>query len=387
MSASVVKQMRAGEYSFDQIETLLQQRRHVLEFIQRVEKAAVQDPRAPLVLTISKPYSQSPSETVIASAGSTTAPAVQQAERGNLPMTPAGTPANTAASSVSVTPEKRDKTWWTFVCNFKVCHACRPFFQDRVPMSFDTVLNGEVPAVTEKEIIKLPFLDPDVVRNLGTRQPPALAEAADQDPQTTHDTIRQGDGYGEESSEDWTPTSTSNSEAESLLLLDGDDLYPCPGSGICPAWSEFEGCAYDRGFDDGKRALHHGFTPEDESEQAPTGHTYSRLRRTRGTILSSGSSSSAGSSISLPDPRTEPLTPTTPAHPLYSLTLGGKASKAATICGVTDADARHPYGFARSRLPGKDSNSSLGSEVEVEGGGALTEEAVESGMPDIVTSD
>jgi hypothetical protein len=39
-----------------------------------------------------------------------------------------------------------------------------------------------------------------------------------------------------------------------------------------------------------------------------------------------------------------------------------------------------------SNMSGRDSRQSFGSEVEVEGGVALTEEAVETGLPDILTS-
>ena len=389
MSLSVVKQMRVGEYSFDQIETLLQQRQHVIDVIRKAESSsALSSPLLPMTSTL---RSQPPSESVIASVGTIAAPAVQENNKDLLPMTPAGTPTNTPADSVSTTPTKTNKSVRKLTCNFQVCHACRPFFQDRISLSFDTVLNSEVPALTDDEILKLPILDASMVRNLGVRLPPKPAPLDIQSHEGMNIAAHQGDGYADESSEDWTPTSTSNSEASSSLLQDTNDLYPCPGSGICPVWNESEGCAYENGFDDGKRAIHHGFAADQEFEHASNAHPYGYLRRTRDKITGTpGGTSSTGSSISLPELRTEPLTPTTPSDPALSFALEGKlgkAGKAATVCGVTFDDRRHKYGFGKSGIAGKDSNSSLGSEVEVEGGVALTEEAVESGMPDIVTRD
>lgn len=112
MSASVVRQMRAGEYSYEQIEILLAQRRHVKEVIRQAETVG---------LGIS--------------------PAVLQA--GNaLVMTPAGTPYNTPAGSASSSPTKKPVRIPR--CTYQVCHACRPFFQDRLPMNVESVLNGEI---------------------------------------------------------------------------------------------------------------------------------------------------------------------------------------------------------------------------------------------------
>ena len=383
-STSVIKQMRDGEYSFDQMETLLQQRRHVIDVIKRAESGpSVQSTPPSPQGSASK--SHLPSENAITSVGVTAAPTVQQVGVSSLPMTPAGTPANTPAESASNTPTKKIKTVKKSTCNFQVCHACRPFLRDRLPMSFEPVLNNEMPAVTEDEIAKLPFLDPGVTRNLGLRQ--GLQDlSAIQTEGCPNIAMHQADGYGEETSTDWTPTTTSDSQGESDSLEDAEDPFPCPGAGICPLFSPIQGCAYDNGFDDGQRATNHGFIPDQDVE------SYNRLRHIRGSITSTpGGTSSTGSSISLPDPETAPLTPATPSDTSFGPALMGsfgKSGKAPTVCGVMREDRKSTYGFSRVHgVSGKDSNSSLGSEVEVDGGVALTEEAVGTGLPDIFTTE
>lgn len=41
----------------------------------------------------------------------------------------------------------QEKTWLPVVeCQFKVCHHCRPGFEERSFLSLDAVANGEIPA-------------------------------------------------------------------------------------------------------------------------------------------------------------------------------------------------------------------------------------------------
>ena len=84
MSASVIKQMRAGEYNADQVEILLQQRRQVIELIRRSEGTSKTS-------SSKSSTSQAPPENVIASVGAIAAPAVQQIGAPSMPMSPAGT--------------------------------------------------------------------------------------------------------------------------------------------------------------------------------------------------------------------------------------------------------------------------------------------------------
>jgi hypothetical protein len=243
-------------------------------------------------------------------------------------------------------------------------------------MGFEPALNNELPAVTESEISKLPILDPSIVRNLGLRQPPkALQPIQTQD--ITDANMHQGDG-NEDESEDWTPSSATSS---AYYSDDGDDPYPCPGPGICPVTNGSGLCAYDAGFDDGKRAYHHGFA-------ALLPQATARLHRVHANVsISPVGTSSTGSSISLPEPKTEPLTPPTPNSLPFEMQLSSKLRKAGNAP-IFSGPVTGEEGEVRpgSRSASTDSSSSsVGSEVEVEGGVALTEEAVESGRPDIAT--
>ena len=116
----------------------------------------------------------------------------------------------------------------------------------------------------------------------------------------------------------------------------------------------------------------------------------SRLRRVHGSVSGTpGGSVSTASSVSLPTPSAVPLTPITPTDECFEdalmMRMKKKPGKAATISGpFLDAKPRKRLGFG---LRGRESHSSLGSEVEVEGGVALTEEAVRAGIPDILTDD
>lgn len=359
MSRSVVQQMRHAEYSYDQMETLLEQRRKVLEVIKRTE------------YLVSRPYPGYDHDFPIASVG-VAAPAAQQFNVDQLPMSPAETPDNTSAQSVATSPVKTKKAK-KLICNFQVCHACRPFLRDRVPMSFEPALNSELPAVTESEIAELSIIDPAIVRNIGLGQPRKVLEHL-QTQDITEANMHQADGNEDEST-DWTPTTATSSACYSD---DDDDPYPCPGAGQCPVANDTGVCAYDIGFDDGKRAYNHGFGPL--LPQAS-----SSLPRVRAN-LSIGTSSN-GSSISLPDPKTEPLTPPTPSSMPFELQLSSKrrgTGNSPTLAGL-GIDAKDSDRSASRSASSDSNNSSVGSEVEVEGGVALTEEAVESGTPDIAT--
>lgn len=334
MSASIIRQMRAGEYCYEQMETLLAQRRRVKEVIRQAEGT-------------------------IPAAGLGIAPAVQQVAPSLLPMTPAGTPYNSASNSPKKSPKKSK-------CNFQVCHACRPCIQDRLPMSVESVLYNEIPPVTEAEMAKLPVLNSNIMRNIGLLESPPESTMLHSQQE---DVIRPPEGNVSEESTPTTATSSWSVSTEDLVA-DGDPT-PCPGT------------------------ADHRFAPEDGADHPDRpSPSYRRIHRMRGSVTNTPSgSSSTGSSVSLPDALTAPLTPVTPSDPRFGFSFlgesrfGKKAGRAATICGdMSDERKRgreyHPFGIF-----GRDSNSSFGSEVEVEGGLALTEEAVETGMPDIGTDD
>ncbi|KAF2774072.1 hypothetical protein EJ03DRAFT_379812 [Teratosphaeria nubilosa] len=376
MSTGVIKGIRKGDYTTDQARRLIDQKKHL-----RATIRSTQSPHGTSAVPDLPPAGD-----IIASVGSTIpdlAPAVQASpQTGDLTSTSDSSVAAPQNGKSSRGSKKQHQS-----CHFQVCHTCRPFFTERLPMSFERMLSGKVPAITEDEITRLPMMKPSIVRNLGLRQAPLPPPPANRSP-GYNSAMHQTDGYDGDS---WssTPTSATNSETD-FDQLEFADPYPCPGPGLCPVWSQYSGCAYENGFDDGLRALSHGFDPEPQTEFDPV----ARQKAIRNLMSdTSGCATAGGSSVSLPLLDTAPLTPVSHEQWLLEdmlmyIKLGRTRGKAKTICaGLTEAKTRPgrfaiPLGLA---FGGKDSSSSLGSEVEVDGGVALTEEAVESGIPDIVT--
>jgi len=418
MSASVTRGIRGGAYSLEEVQTLIEQKMHLLSTIRQTEDGG--DGTSP-----NGWLKRSLAETALASLGTASAPSTQQ----QLPMSPAGTPENTPAASRLPTPrsspkfpnqlQQQPRPQRQPPCTLQVCHPCRPFLRDRVYVSFEAILSGTVPALTESEISRLPLINPGVfhstTRASQTPPSPTVARADEED-----DDIA--------SSSTWT-----SSDSEALV-----DPYPCPGPSSCGVFSRYSGCAYEKtGFDDGLRALNHGFgpgpetrvgmtttmtpersirsqqeTPGDASSSCSSGslprfdedglHVFRPaapetclprvtamltpercLRSREGTLGRCASSSTASSSSSLP----APLTPLKTGvgemffDEAWNLRLalsstGGK--KARSFC------VGEPPG--RRRLTGTllaPRRGSLGSEVEVSGGVALTEEGLGLGLPDI----
>lgn len=332
--------------------------------------------------------SHEPSGDIVATVGSSSAAARPSLVKptppyGNGPATPTTKRASTPTS---------DK------CNYMCCHACRPYMHDRVYVSLDTVLKREQPSVTVEETETLRILDARVLRDLKVEPlevSPFHYFGMTRSEGSVDLTLQQRDGAN--SGEiDWTPTTDDSS---SIYDDDNEELngtaFPCPGPGICPVYSRNSGCAYDVGFDDGQRAINHSFAmaadsgaDRDEEHLTPDRAKY-RLRRIDGSIDMQSTPlgrSSTTSSISLPTPTTMPLTPITPVEESFEDVLAGKLSKpgkAATVCGALSPTLGKSRLSVGTELSGKTSKSSLGSELEVEGGVALTEGAVESRLPDI----
>ncbi|KAF2161359.1 hypothetical protein M409DRAFT_28094 [Zasmidium cellare ATCC 36951] len=373
MSPSVIKGIRAGDYDIDQVEKLIKQREKVIRTINEQEVRLKEGSGS--VSATSSPHN------IITSVGST-APAENCRNSTALPMSPAGTPANTPHDSHATTPVKGDgesTPRFKYNCTFQVCHACRPFFLDRMYISFESAFNGEGPSAPPQECQGLRVADARIISKIGQHavpRPLPLPNIAR--PQPSMDIVTQSTSeVDDDISVDW-----SDSEHPSERL-DSSELYPCPGPGQCPVWSRHSGCAYDVGFDDGRRAMNHGYFQEMDIDRLTPENSHSQLRHMTGSLTNTpiGTSSTA-SSLSLPTPTASNLAPLLPSDDLLSVTpqKQGKSGKAKSVCGEFDAYDR------KVGLRGRPSSSSLGSEVEVEGGVALTEEAVESGTPDIITS-
>ncbi|KAF7197957.1 hypothetical protein HII31_00671 [Pseudocercospora fuligena] len=350
MSLSVIKGIRNGDYDVDQIDRLISQKENLISVI--VEKESqFADGRTNSVRNSFNP------QNIISSVGAGyQAPYQNCRVSASLP-TSASSAAPMPSEAKVATPTKQDSVLGKRSqnkCCFQVCHSCRPYFGDRAYESIETVLGNESNFLNDLK--GLPIMSASLARNIGLRQPSPHILRSFQSQQSMDITVHDStDDASTQISADWTPTNTN---IEDETPLDSAELFPCPGPLQCPVWSRKSGCAYDAGFDDGKRAENHGYlsriTPEN-SMSLLTGSIH-------GTP---GEASSTASSISLPTPTRSPLAPL----------------KANSVCGELNGENQ------KIGLRSKHSSSSFGSEIEVDGGVALTEEAVEARIPDIVTDE
>lgn len=213
MGLSVVQGIRNSDYSFEQVDKLIEQKKHLLATIRRVERDSAED--TPQLHSV--PQRSGRFGDTIASLGAQAAP----------PANSTVTVKPTTAEPVGSTPKDRESKGSKLFCSFQVCHACRPFFQDRQYMSFERVISGTLPALTELDMLRLPMLNACIVRNLGLRTPPPVSKAAVGS--RSIDITMQNDGYEDEDASDLTRTDTTMSVTDT----DNKDLdpYPCPGAG------------------------------------------------------------------------------------------------------------------------------------------------------------
>jgi hypothetical protein len=391
MSPSVIKQIRDGLYTFDEVEKLVAQKEHLIGTVKRMESIAAESMPASQHSNVFQSCSS-----IIASLGATAAPEKQQTSPTQTEQTSTKkvSPVTTASKQLQMKVDR---------CNYMVCHACRPFLTERIHVNIGSVVHGAQPPITEHEAETLRVLDPEIVRGFGTRQAPSEATSSPRRFERSESlditTMHAGDGlYEDETPLEWTTSSNSSSmydydPEEKCRSL---DPHPCPGPGVCPVYSRNSGCAYDsQDFDDGQRAHAHGFSMQHSGRSAGNNshmtpdRSRGRLRRVESSASGTpGGTSSSASSISLPTPTTFPLTPDTPATHHFEDIMIGKPGKAATVCGVLrpGMNFSHARLSVASNMSGGESHESFGSEVEVDGGVALTEEAVETGLPDIITS-
>nr|POF21095.1 hypothetical protein CFP56_66509 [Quercus suber] len=300
------------------------------------------------------------------------------------------------------------------LCSYQACPRCRPFYVDRIYMSFETVWSGQRTALTEEEIRYLPLLDPYIAKSIGLRRRPLPDLPADGEHARSICPLYTSISSDSDRTSDLTPDSLTTSDSE-LDEQSSRDAYPCPGGQHCLHWNPRYGCAYDNGFDDGLRALNHGFGPEPDLTRMTPEHSSTSLYVAGGSTMETpGSAASTASSISLPTPKT-PAILITPIDTEkdgesfeevlhHRLSRVGKAasvtgerlatidegrgnwlsrdSKASSMSGTSIDENMSDDVFGRP-LRTKPSSSTFGSEVSVKGGVALTEEAVVSASPDV----
>lgn len=185
MSASVIQGIRNSEYTLEQVEKLVKQKQHLISTIQKQENGSVES--TPNSDQQNK-HRQSASENVIASVGASATTTVQLAATIKEVV-----PATTDIKNGGL-PKK-------YFCNFQVCRTCRPFFEDRLYMSFEQVLSGDIPALTEQEMEQLPMLNPAIVRTIGLRGGRKPSSTGPPSPENLRRDLLQMDGTEDDDSE------------------------------------------------------------------------------------------------------------------------------------------------------------------------------------------
>ncbi|OCL15403.1 hypothetical protein AOQ84DRAFT_435023 [Glonium stellatum] len=262
----------------------------------------------------------------------------------------------------------KHKTQFVPPCMFKVCHTCRPYYKDRIYLSFGAVFAGEITPLTPKDAAALPVGNANVLRSIGLKQPPQKHLLTDESAEVLSGSASQ------------CTIQTTQSERDDLSRIRQSARYfynKLGSRSLTELRKEFQVAGFRNSL---KNAFHNLF----------------RMGR---------ESSSEGSNITLPLPGTGKHRNLDQNVGEFDLSLlkrirsvGRRTLEAAQndSMPIVEAIEGKEDGIAETNGDSLDSSEdssdysaysglSDGSEVEVDGGVALTEEAVEMHTPDIIT--
>jgi hypothetical protein len=286
------------------------------------------------------------------------------------------------------------------VCVLKACHTCRPYYRDRVYISFQSVLEADFPPMTRDDVEILPTKSAQILRSIGivTSFLPSLT-TSDTSPRSLPTATSLATSAEAPPTASTTTTSSSNLTFKTTQTdLDAISAQRYPRR---------------RFYKIGHR--NSGDIACDLSRQ-PTFLTRRGLRSAiHGIFRPNRDSSSSGSNITLPVPRTGTVRNSSVAQDVGDFDLPAlrkvrrekerlEAKNGTYVVGYEDVQTtpstsqRQPPGVwisssANDTSSIEDSDFSVysfaseGSEVPVDGGVALTEEAVETHTPDILAVD
>lgn len=298
------------------------------------------------------------------------------------------TPRSTASNLHDIRPIAPPKGFNTNSCAFKCCHRCRPYMIDRCWTSFEAVFAGELRPLSITDTMVLPVKSPLIARTLGL---------ANMIPYVAMDTSHSQDGRN---SPDMYKSAMNNSSSNETIPTTTSDTFP---------YSEYSSSDEDEAakedWQDDANTSHYTndkgttllYAKPDHTTSTPQRFSPRTIRRVSGSVAdSSPRSVASGSSISLPTPttaRTSPMSFKADKETfacLADMRIKACAEKSESTedlvqtgtivggLGLLSADAM-------SRSSSTDSMGYPGNEIEVEGGVALTEEAVRTHTPDLIT--
>lgn len=370
-SRSIIDQAEAGLYTPAQLEVLKNQKRHVHDLI-----AASSTP-----FSLNNVFLRMDPQN----------PSFQSQPMGpRKPLPLVSRRYLTHASDVS--PPTSPKQFPQWPCTFKCCHQCRSYLQDRCFTSFEAVFVGQVRPLNLSDTMMLPVKSAYTLRHL----PDASEQAR----------LYSGPGTCDNSTDPSRLVFNSG-----LRMPDMDDMTPTTASTDSFPYTEYshdddEDGSNQGAWEDEPTTAHHTnnqgstfvYAKARAMASTPELSIHRPLRHVSGSIGDqSPHSLSSGSSISLPTPTTARTSPTfldaDAEHDDAGLVLGTPKLKTAAslsynthnipTVGMVCSKSRYNSGGDRSFS--RQSTESVGSEVEVEGGVALKEEAVGTQTPDLVT--
>jgi hypothetical protein len=282
---------------------------------------------------------------------------------------------NDSVNSCSVeTPEHstkklklKHKTQLAPPCTFKACHTCRPYYKDRIYTSFGAVFAGEIAPLTAQDAAALPIGNANVLRNIGLRQPPRKHLLTDESAEVLPGSASQF------------TIQTTQSERDDLSRIKQSvrNFYKLGSRSLTELLNEFQMARLRKSL---KNAFHNVFRTGRESSSEGSNITLplpgtgkhrkldqnvgefdlgllKRIRSFRRRILEVARNDSM---------------------PIVEVVEGNEEDYVAETNGDSLDSSEDSSDYSAY------SGLSEGSEVEVDGGVALTEEAVEMHTPDII---
>lgn len=142
LSSSIYNGIRDGHYTSEQIETLINQKSHLLKVLAQVQAETAEEHRSK-----NGPSSKLLKEKLTQVEDENKSSKVAEKKR-------------RASLSRSVAP-----------CDYKICHTCRPNAREKSFMSLGEVLSGDVTPIEEWDPDTMPVIPTQLARNLGLRDP------------------------------------------------------------------------------------------------------------------------------------------------------------------------------------------------------------------------
>lgn len=285
-------------------------------------------------------------------------------------------------------------------CTFRACHTCRPYYRDRVYVSFAAAVGADFPPISKEDMQRLPTKSAHVMRSIGASQNFSAIRAGHDEPPFPTQTIVT---FATSTNAPYTASTTTSNSSELTFKTTQTDV------------DELRALRRPRRrfYNIGHRSS--GEIARDLSRIRPLLSRQGLKTAIQGIFHPGRDSSSSGSMITLPVARTGTVRDSSATRPIGDFDIGAlrrvrrhkeknELRNGTYIGGFEDVGAAAPTVSKQGTAPspyGSDGEGSCSSEsdfsvyscisedseVEVEGGVTLTEAAVEFHTPDILAVD